>query len=402
MLILYCLFQPQLVQPQSPTEASAGLSFFTFPTRSPQDAVPAPTAASFFEPSPTTVAPEQEELGPSPVAPEYVTPKPTADVSKELVEDQGDDENVFTGVLTGVQSDVAKENANQQTAEAKKLCVMTILSNELTAPNLFYWMMAVRVMYYLIGLVLQKWGSSYKESDKKLNLRSYWLQFIVNVPLLAVLTLSLVTMQNGNHDLVKIGVFVFAHATMLLLALYGMDIFLRSMDKTLVAQRLILIAVLLYVIEFDDAGLHNPIDQLTFGAMEAVGACSELAAQWNLINYRSWSDASSNEKERMRPGVAVTLQVCMLCSFVSKIIFFASSIAWYVLRFDCLAGSNIVFMLPLVRLLQTPTLLRSFLVQSRLYNRVTTTSPPGGIDAKQLELESNDTEEGSFMGQQDV
>ena len=282
-------------------------------------------------------------------------------------------------------------NSAQEVAEEDHFCVMKILTDQLTAPNMFYWMWAVRVMYSVVGLLLQKWGRSYQQSSKKFHLMSYWVQVIVYVPLLAVLTLALVTIQSHDDFLVGVGLFLFAHASLLLLSLYSMEIFLRTMDKTLFLQRLVFLATLLYAIQFEDPGLENPIHQITFGAMEAVGVCSELAAQWNLINYRSWSDGAPHEKERMQHGIAFTLKVCLVCSVVSKLVFFSSSIAWYVLRFDALTGSYLVFVLPLVRTLQAPTLMRSLFVQTQLYNRVATITPPEPIDLKRLErLESEE------------
>lgn len=358
--------------------------------------VPSPTRDGVFGSDPAYPATEIEQTtGNSPTRSPL---KIEIEVEAEETEmgastDEGEGEVIKAGTTPDIPTNEATSNMVQQpshqAAEEEQLCAVETFAEQLTASNMLYWMWAVRILYFVVGLVLQQWGRSYQKSSKKFHLMSYWLQFTMFVPLLAVLALSLVAIQSDTVLLTKTGLILLAHAAMVLLGLVSMEIFLRAMDSTLFLQRLVVLATLVYVIGFEDAGLENPMHQITFGAIEAVGVCSELAAQWNLINYRSWSDAASQEKERMQHGIAFTLKVCLLCSVLSKAVFYGCSIAWYVLRFDGLQGSYLLFVLPAVRVVQTPALIRSLYVQMRLYRKVATFAVPEKFDGKVSVSESS-------------
>jgi hypothetical protein len=266
----------------------------------------------------------------------------------------------------------------QRAQQVNEALVGATFSSELTASNMFYWVVAARCMYLVAKLNLKAWSPAYEMSGKKLHLESYWLQLATHLPLLCLLTWIMLTVYDEDINVVAASLRTFSHVAMALLSIYAMEFFLRGsqMNWVMIAHRTVLMASMLYVIGSKDLGtMKDPLDLIMFGAIEAVGACIEFPAQVFMIYYRFWSDSSPEEHERIRPRVSLILQISLGLASLLKMAFVTTSSLWYFLMLNSLAGSCLIWIVPLIRIVQGPILLRSLYLQFQLYNQVSVTNP---------------------------
>eukprot|EP00797_Seminavis_robusta_P012778 Sro19_g013460.1 n/a (600) ;mRNA; r:85456-87635 len=279
--------------------------------------------------------------------------------------------------------------------------VATTTVDEFTAPNLFYWMVAIRFMYLLVQLALGKWSRPYQASEKKVHLASYWVNLSIQVPILAVLAWAILALSGDDSEVVTAGIQTFSHSAMALLSVCGVELFLRGheMNKVLFANRVVFIATMLYVMEEDSSNMKAPLDLIMFGTIEALGTCIELSSQVLMIYYRFWSDSQIEVRDSIRPRVSIVLQLCLSLGFFLKVAFVVVSVVWYVLKLDDLNGSSLIWIVPLVRIVQAPLLVRSFHLQLLLFNQVATASQRDEVITKEMVVEFGPDEE---MSQEDV
>lgn len=251
------------------------------------------------------------------------------------------------------------------------------ISNLLSASNMLYWMTAARVMYAITARCLERFSPTYRTTQKKLNLTNYWVQLVLYTLVLPVFLWSAVAIHSNDVSTLEVGLKVFANVAMLLLAMYSMELYLRGhlMDVALLVHHVLLIVITLYVIDSEDSTVKDPRDLIDFGIIEGLGALTEQPTLLGMIYYRCFSDSSTEEKAEIRPTVASRLRLSLFTFLLLKCALFVGSFVWYGVRFDYISSSNLVWIVPLLRTIHTPTLVWSFYVQWKLYVRVVTSRP---------------------------
>jgi hypothetical protein len=220
----------------------------------------------------------------------------------------------------------------QRTKQANEALVGATFSNELTASNMFYWVVAARCMYLVTKLNLKAWSRAYEMSGKKLHLESYWLQLATHFPLLCLLVWIMLTVYGEDINVVAASLRTFSHVAMALLSVYAMEFFLRGsqMNWVMITHRTVFMATMLYVIGSKDLNnMKDPLDLIMFGAIAATGACIELPAQVFMIYYRFWSDSTPEDREHIRPRVSLILQISLGLASLSKMAFVTTYSLWY-------------------------------------------------------------------------
>jgi hypothetical protein len=262
----------------------------------------------------------------------------------------------------------------------------------LTAGNMQCWMMNARVMYALTEFCLNRWSPHFRRSEKKLNLTNYWVQLILYTPALALVLWTATAVHSDDLERLELGLAVFSHIALFLLAMYSMEIILRGhvMHGALLLHHLLLLVITLYVTTSEDPTVEDPRDLLDFGLIEAIGALTEQPTLVALIYYRYFSDSPAEEKDSIRSSVAGKLKLSLFTFALLKCTLFVVSFAWYRLRFDDISGSNLVWILPVLRAVHTPTLLWSFHVQRQLCKRVAESA--GGENTSRTLEDAEDVE----------
>jgi len=265
------------------------------------------------------------------------------------------------------------EQTFEKTLETPETLITALLSEQLAATNMFYYFVVAFVLHSAAKFGLNKWNPAYKQSNKQLQLETYWVQLAVFTPVLIILIWATVLVRSENSwDSVVKGLKVFSHIAMILLAITGMDIFLRGYDmsKLLLAQKVTVIVSMLYVISGNHHGLKEPLDQFLFGIIEAFGALAVHPSLISMIYYRGWSDSSLEEKELTRAKVGSVMRVGVALGFILKAALLVASAWFYIVHVGHLAGSSLIWFLPIIRTVDTLVSACSLQVQYSLYKKV--------------------------------